>query len=818
MDSSEDLQRALKKRVETSGQWIVHEPVFRNLVNLHLRGVESSVAWIYGAPGSGKSVLSASVVQHLQHQLAHQEDAVLAYFFCDTRDKQKKSILAIVRSLIAQILTQLKATPSSLSTAYENAMKYGRSRISSTDQPLMLVKSLATSLSATFIVLDGLDECDDPSEVAQSFADVACLSETVRLVCFSRESTALKARLGQFPSLKLTAALTKPDIDNYLSTAVMELPTDEASTRKEVFEKLSRDADGMFLWAHLMVQNLKSATNTKEILEMLAELPVGLDVVYDFILQRLSKESSRRRMLVRKIYSWVCCSTRSLSWSELQCALALDRDDSSLLGSRRPFKSAVLELCRPLIEYNPSSDVFRPAHLSVQEFLMGRSQSFGISQEAKQFFIEEEIAHREIAELCLTYVSCTELANAVNVDPQRFPLADYATMHWCHHLSSSPADSALYQKVTQFLSSPCRRRTWITRSLLSKETAFPLQKIMRLQRLVRGWTSTISEEPICPIDEIGDIQQALLDLDQYQELDSKPDKPLRQSVGKISSFERLMAFRDLAREFTMSGRLDDGVSWLMKSLKRVQQLQGPASVETAWLLNSLGILYDQQGKIDLALQTQREALTIQESWLPCDHFDTTMTINELGRIYRHLGCYGEAEAMHLRALQALQKSLPDDDLQIVWTLNTLARSYRKQGRVSEAIELHNQALAGQSQHLGREHPHTLWTMTDLGRCYRDQGRLLEAYDVQQKAIGLRTKVLGAHHADTLWSINDLGIVLEQLGQFVEAERVHTLALQGQALTLGESNKHTDWTRQALTRLKIRIAVEPDTHSLEPSST
>lgn len=109
-------------------------------------------------------------------------------------------------------------------------------------------------------------------------------------------------------------------------------------------------------------------------------------------------------------------------------------------------------------------------------------------------------------------------------------------------------------------------------------------------------------------------------------------------------------------------------------------------------------------------------------------------------------------------------------------------------------------------------------MTDLGRCYRDQGRLLEAYDVQQKAIGLRTKVLGAHHADTLWSINDLGIVLEQLGQFVEAERVHTLALQGQALTLGESNKHTDWTRQALTRLKIRIAVEPDTHSLEPSST
>ena len=87
----------------------------------------------------------------------------------------------------------------------------------------------------------------------------------------------------------------------------------------------------------------------------------------------------------------------------------------------------------------------------------------------------------------------------------------------------------------------------------------------------------------------------------------------------------------------MAGKLEQGIAMFTTALKRCQTEPGKQTHEHAWILNSLGNLYDQQGRTELAKSLEEQALRCQERSLPQDHLDITLTVNELGRMVRHLG-------------------------------------------------------------------------------------------------------------------------------------------------------------------------------------
>ncbi|KAL8841912.1 MAG: hypothetical protein Q9170_000692 [Blastenia crenularia] len=289
------------------------------------------------------------------------------------------------------------------------------------------------------------------------------------------------------------------------------------------------------------------------------------------------------------------------------------------------------------------------------------------------------------------------------------------------------------------------------------------------------------------MDTLSDIQQALFRLDELPRT--------MPGLRTMSNFEKLVCVRDLAREYTASGKLEKGVQMLEDALHR----KGPAGASidpnSCWLLNSLGILYDQQGDAIRAKKTQEEALACQEQNLPPDHLDTSLTITELGRIARHLGQYEEAESLHRRALAILVNLFDENDLHITWTKNALGRTLLKQQRPSEALPLQQQVLRVRMDRLGKDHPHTLWTMSDIVRCLRDLGRLDDAVTMQQEIIDRSDKVLGPKNPDTLWAMNSFGLLLEAAGNETMA------AYNGQIESIGEDNPHCKWTREVLRKLR-----------------
>jgi tetratricopeptide (TPR) repeat protein len=312
-------------------------------------------------------------------------------------------------------------------------------------------------------------------------------------------------------------------------------------------------------------------------------------------------------------------------------------------------------------------------------------------------------------------------------------------------------NSALHRQITDFLASKYCRQSWILRLLFRQSSTYPLQHIFKQKELIKDWIHQDPQKMVqnCFLDWIQDNQEIFIRDRSLLKSRGRNNQFLDNLMSNISYFDKLMFIWDLSREYTMGGRLAEEERWLTDALD-VQRLRfGQESISTAWLINSLGIVYDQQQRVELSAKTQEQALAIQEVNLGPDHLETIWTVNELGRIYRHLGHLERAELMHLQCLQRLRTVLHSDDSQIAGALNTLARTYRKQARFTEAICLHNEALVIQKKLLVDMHPHYLWAVMDVAACYREQGRLEKSAEMYRKALDGRVDVLGVNHADTL---------------------------------------------------------------------
>ncbi|KAF7908101.1 uncharacterized protein EAF01_003856 [Botrytis porri] len=791
VDAREDYYRALKRRSPGTG------------VRCTELATDRSILWIHGRPGSGKTVLSTTAIEHLQLELdemlerSENKTPSVAYFYCDSGDTRKRSTLEILGSILAQLIVPLHDFPSEVNEAYERARKYGRHHLSTADDIVSVIRNVVQDIPSCYIIIDGIDECSDPADLTKTFADIATDCHNVRLGLFSRNLPTIAFELEKVSCavIELEPFLVQPDIDKFLTKSLDNLPGKGTTAQDQAFSKLSNASGGIS-------GNPKSseAIDSQGVADAIERIPEGLHGFYGQILEKLGSQSIRRRDLARRILLWVCCTTRPISWKELQCALSWDETKEIFIEDQRPFKDAVLDICAPLIEYRPEKDTFHPVHTSVREFLR-KSQGFeSMSAKATQFLMTESHAHQAIAEVLLASLSLPDVIHNTKVDDLHYPLARYSTENWCHHLSSASFKENLCQKYDTFADSSLARSTWILRFLISNRQSFPLQRIAKYQKQVNDWKNRKeSSTTTFAAEDLADIQRALIELDQLD---------LGQAES-ISNFERDLIVRDLARAFTMAGKVDKAIDMFEKAIAQGPEgLQSSESVRTTWLLNSLGIMYDQKNLTDLALNTQLKALSIQEKYLPPNHLDLALTLNELGRETRHLERYSESEKYHLRALSILRQSLPETDLQIIWTLNTLARCYRFQVRYPEALALHQLALNGQITLMGEDHPHPIRTRSDIAKVLKAQGKFKEALEIMEDMFVRRVRVLGNDNPDTLWTMNDIGMAWEDMGMHSgdvgcrkKAIEWHERAWEVQVRVLGEEHKHTIWSRGVLERLK-----------------
>lgn len=442
------------ERVSGTCEWITtHEKYLQ-----WLRDPLSQLLWISGGPGKGKTMLSIFLTEELNPQTERSHDAVLAYYFCDNKDASRRTGITILRGLILQILRQRpslfrhilpdfqvqKETLFTSSSAQEALWRVLRS---------MLLDSNSTK-TITYLVIDGLDECEQPSlnvflkECRTTFSHPKNFNGTCKLILISRDlPECISEALAGYDRIRLdpdSDRQVKRDLHRFIVDRVEKLARQKnysGELRKLLEQELLERCDGRFLWVAFVIGELEHKSAV-EVLDTLESIPSGLHEVYDRLLLQIQKE---RREIASRILGWIVMAVRPLTLVEL--AVATGCQSSGNLEPHEVIRYHV-EYCGALIQITGPKDEVGLIHQSVKDYLLREHP--GSDPRLEIFRFDRGKLNGEITNTCLKYLHNYFLAKGQvrilgseyyrSVDQaslERFPLLSYATLHWPEHAQHS---------------------------------------------------------------------------------------------------------------------------------------------------------------------------------------------------------------------------------------------------------------------------------------------------------------------------------------------------------------------------------------------
>ena len=492
----DDYHVALKARVKNTCSWVLDRPN----VQAWLAGSKagSHVLWIHGKPGSGKTILSASLVEYLKQH----KSAPVCYFFCFYNHEDKRRCNSIVGSWVSQLVRNNAIAFGIAKESYKKKESHTAGQV----ELWQILQTASVQLQECYFVIDGFDECvrDDVSEINFSHLDTRALflqqlddaifNTQARVLFVSREDADFRERLRisrdrntagtnwtVWTEYEITRNDTAEDIERF-SREILEYKFLRSRATAELKEELATDAaeksEGMFLWIKLLYARFSRSYSPSTLHDIISSTPSGLDQAYERDLKAilcLRKEDQIRAIAILR---WTLFAERPLTVRELCEALIVERDlgdeykesdtdslkfDDGLLDQADIpevwddiyVEDQILKLCGSLIVVR-GEDADQPienhaiyfVHFSVKEYLL-----------KVEPFVSTSRAHTRIAISCLKYLCYEDFYQEQNSTLEEFDhkmkkyaFLNFAGIYGLSHLNyCSPASPALVQWCNHLL-------------------------------------------------------------------------------------------------------------------------------------------------------------------------------------------------------------------------------------------------------------------------------------------------------------------------------------------------------------------------------
>lgn len=183
----------------------------------------------------------------------------------------------------------------------------------------------------------------------------------------------------------------------------------------------------------------------------------------------------------------------------------------------------------------------------------------------------------------------------------------------------------------------------------------------------------------------------------------------------------------------------------------------------------LAYALSERGKIDEALEVNREALALHQISLGIDHPSTLNTANSLATTLNMAGEFDEALLIYKKTLASRQKIYGDKHIMIHQTLSNLASTYYGMGRLEDCYNTFSKAYEVAGYTYKETHPTMLQCRFNMGVILSEMGRFDQALALAQQGYRLCKEKIGdsVHTGYFLISIAELQMAR---GNYVEAEQ------------------------------------------------
>ncbi|KAG5752614.1 hypothetical protein H9Q70_004752 [Fusarium xylarioides] len=447
-DYSTNANLARERRHPGTGTWLLNSPAFQEWklgTRQHL--------WLYGLAGCGKTILSTTILDHLQTDTY----TALTFFFFDFSDPRKQKLEDLLRSLAAQLYhtgNEAARRLDSLFTSHDD----GR-RQPDTNALSACVDTMIQITGKVFILIDALDECTTRGELLHWIDSMA--SSNAQLIVtgrpeadFQREITDL---FNELNCILLDKKAVNADIRSYVESTLEQKPDFVGKKLSkgildEIRDKIGDGADGMFRWAACQLESLARCLSPKAIKIALRSLPQDLNETYYRMLQDIPAgyKSSSIRLLQFLVYT-----KRPLTLAEAIEVIATEIDQEPRgfdVDGRLSLKDDVQRYCPGLViiakvtNYAETTEELHLAHFSVKEYLL----------EQAEFNLEN--ASLTILKTCLAYL--TDIRGSHSTIGRDFPMARYAAESWMDHAVSANTSEDIVRMTVSFLRDETTFQRW----------------------------------------------------------------------------------------------------------------------------------------------------------------------------------------------------------------------------------------------------------------------------------------------------------------------------------------------------------------------
>ncbi|EWY89573.1 hypothetical protein FOYG_10393 [Fusarium oxysporum NRRL 32931] len=456
-DPSVDHCKAREACHPGTGHWLLTNPQY-----LTWKSQNNSFLWLNGNSGTGKSILTSTVIEDIRNSpLPQLRNCAILYFYIKFTDSQKQCLDAILRSLINQLYHSRQETRHPI-TSLRSKCGGGSSR-ATVEQLKSTFREMLSFGGEVFILIDALDEYqnrstqrDDLLSWIESFHNEPV---NTHLLVTSRPEddikTSIETSADSDSIIFLTPENVGRDISDYVYDAVIKSTSfrrwhGQTSTQNDIVNSLTAKSDGVFRWVALQLERLKDCINIEEVKTTLDTLPETLQETYYRVLNELA--STRRRYVIR-ILQFLAYSDLPMKLEAAVDTIAIDLTappgSRFIMNDRMPLPDEIASLCSTLFA---AVFYFRPylklgkgrfklykqcdvmlglqlAHSSVKEFILScpMTEFNGL--------LTEPTARLTITEICLVYIlemNCS-LSNEELLSTH--PFLPFAMESWVHDAS-----------------------------------------------------------------------------------------------------------------------------------------------------------------------------------------------------------------------------------------------------------------------------------------------------------------------------------------------------------------------------------------------
>lgn len=114
-----------------------------------------------------------------------------------------------------------------------------------------------------------------------------------------------------------------------------------------------------FLLARLHMDSIVSKHKRREVRRALENLPEGLNSTYEEAMERVRGQNEDDRMLAQRVLAWIANAKGPLSAVELQHALAIDSDMTTLEDEDLDDIEILVSVCAGLVVVDDESGIIR---------------------------------------------------------------------------------------------------------------------------------------------------------------------------------------------------------------------------------------------------------------------------------------------------------------------------------------------------------------------------------------------------------------------------------------------------------------------------